>query len=278
MLISQNRHYTLSLAPTGELLIHRHGGYKDPEPIFWSNNGFHWLGSKWAEVTEDGYFVTLHREKPDMGTGKTWSSELWRECQKTPPEESVPMVMLTDRGALRIVHVPENLLGQFEKGFVDEDAWNKVVQTMQTVCEPFAGDPERIKRDGKDDMGWLAVVIVGALRDYKKTCGDMNTKIFNKWPGSGGVDIFVATLDEGMWLEEDEIVDWPSVSKDLKACFGDKFKGLEHAKSASVEFPGLDATGKVSGIFVPSIKFRKRTKYIWRLTTLIVRNKRSSST
>ena len=242
-LVSLNHEFELTVEPTSELRIysHRRGTKK---MIFWTNNDAHWIGEKWAGFNQQGFFSTFHREKPeDKDPYMTWSTFMWPECRKSPTKDQIPLVLLSDVGALKVLHVPENKIASLNDFISDEGEWANYV-----VCTPYAGDPEKLREVGQEDMGRLAVLFTGSLRSYKKTCHSQKNMIFDKWPGSKGVDIFFAVLENDVW-EGDQVVqkvNWNEVEKDLRTCFGSRFKVLEHVPPPKTSFPGTNDTGSVS--------------------------------
>lgn len=244
--MSQNRVYSLTISKSGELRVHRHDADEKPIPIFWSNTAVQWIGEKWAEINEKGYFEALHREHANSDKITMWSTRQWRACQQQPPDNFVSLVMLTDMGGLEILHVSSELLFKYnDEGFIDRKSWQEDNQQRYISCEVFAGDSQRIRENGAEDMGRLAVILTGTLRSYKKTCANMNRKIFDHWPGGKGVDIFVVTIDSDVWSQGGETIDWDEVRRELRDCFGGRFKGLELVEPLA-EFPEIELTGKVS--------------------------------
>jgi len=304
-IVSRNREFALTITRTGEIRIHRHQDKEKPKLIFWTNNDLQWVGEKWAEISRDGHFVSVHREKPTGGTVTVWSTGQWRNCKRKPPHGFVTVVMLTDMGALRMVHVKRHLLDDYNaRGLLDEDTWKEDTDMSYTLCEPYAGDPDKIRTEGKEDMGRLAVVLTGSMRSYKKTCAAMNEKIFDKWPGSKGVDVFVATVDFDVWYQgseqdddrkkdedkhktQEEIekekerlrkqkeerekapVNWDSVRRDLRNCFGDRFKRLEIVTPLP-HFPKIEDTGRVRLLILALAHLFEELNHGRTLTTILV--------
>jgi hypothetical protein len=270
---SQNGLYTMNLSITGELKIYRHYADQPSKPLFWTNNDFQWVGSKYAQIGEDGIFQTWHRiEDGDNGQGndelgvmfkeelkklelgvldkrlnkrgyepwegpfRTWSTISYPECQKKPGDGMMAVVVLTDTGALQIKHIRKAEYEDFKQSetVITEDT------RLKRICEVFEGEKEAMG----GDMGKLAVVLAGTMRSWKRCCRHLNEKVLNQWPGSGGVDVFVATGDTDVYgYKTDEEVPWLQIQDELNKCLSGRLRLLEHVPLETEKFPDLESTG-----------------------------------
>ena len=282
-LTSLNGLYSMNLSMTGELKIFRHYAdeHEPAKSLFWTNDDFQWVGSKYARIEEDGIFQTLHHildaeddtwkgndstradfnqklhamdqplvdkrklarrgsYEPWEGPFRTWSTISYPACQKEPAEDMTAVVVLTNTGALHMKHIRKIDLNGFKKSKlpIEEEL------LLYPICEVFEGERELMA----GDMGRLAVVLAGTMRSWKRTCSSLNEKVLNKWPGTGGVDVFVATGDRDIYgYSEDDEIPWLEIQADLNRCLGGRLRLLEHAPLDLVEFPKLEETGgKVS--------------------------------
>jgi hypothetical protein len=170
------------------------------------------------------------------GPFRTWSTISFPECQKKPEEGMMAIVALTDSGALQIKHLRTADFDTFKQSStaVTDDP------LLQPICEVFEGEREAVS----GDMGRLAVVLAGTMRSWNRCCRHLNEKVLDRWPGSGGVDVFVATGDSDVYgYGTDEEVPWLEIQDELNRCLNGRLRLLEHIPLETETFPDLETTG-----------------------------------
>lgn len=146
------------------------------------------------------------------------------------------IVVLTDTGALQIKHLRKVDLEKLAK----LDTVMTEESIVEHMCEIFEGENEAVT----GDMGTLAVVLAGTMRSWKRCCKHLNEKVLDQWPGSGGIDVFVATGDADVYgYDETEDLPWLQIQDELNRCLNGRLRLLEHVPLETETFPDLESTG-----------------------------------
>ncbi|WYZ45082.1 hypothetical protein EsH8_VIII_000398 [Colletotrichum jinshuiense] len=204
-LASPSGRYNLRLLDSGSLSLL---DTKTDAELFTSDTDYYWPVEWQVELTQEGVLMLSWANETAAPYGATpWVSNLLPGCTSVEAGSEKPVLELLDSGKLHI------RVGS------------------KTTC---------LLHRAADDMGRLAIVYTGFLRTYLKTCKEQNQKLVKTWTGSGGADVHVFTYLEDVDHKGKDPVDKESITKHLKACFGDALKTVQILKLDEVKESAVD--------------------------------------